>query len=316
MRIKPIRRMVQLLFLPVAYAGFIVPATTHIIYPSIHCYACPLSVYICPIGIFQNFVKMPSFPFYLLGWVFIYGMAAGRAICGWLCPFGLFNDFLSPLNGIRHPNRILVKILIAIFIVALFFSSYLLNPRAAVGIVAITMLTLFILHDLHFVKYLLLSVTLVMALVFADTIFCKSCAVASIEASIPHLVLSLSGESEIRVRFVSLSFMVHILTLALAVGGVVIEKRFWCRYICPMGAVLALFNRVSLVTIRHDRGRCDSKEKRCSAECIKICPMGVTGIGKRRFIDSGDCIRCGACVDVCPNRELRLTVFRFGEQGL
>jgi len=309
-RIKPVRKIIQLLFLPIAYAGFVVPSMTHIIYPSIHCYSCPLSIYICPVGIVQNFVKMPSFPFYFLGWLVVYGVAFGRTICGWLCPFGLFNDILSPLNRIKHPPRILPKIFIAVFIATMFISSYSINPRAAVGVVALTLLFLFILHDLHLAKYLLLTFSLIMALVFADTIFCKSCAVATLESSFPYLLMSLLRKSSVQVDFTSISFFVHISVLVIAICGITTTaKRFWCRYLCPMGALLAIFNRVSFITIRRNKERCEgSEKKKCSSECIKACPMGVTGIAKRKTIDSGDCIRCGACADACPNHELRLTI--------
>jgi len=308
MKVRSVRRIVQFLALPVAYAGFIVPVMTHIIYPSIHCYACPLSVYICPVGVFQNFTKATTFPFYLLGWVVVYGVAAGRAICGWICPFGLLNDILAPINRVKKPKPSLQKLLVSFFLVALFLSAFPLDLRLAIGVFAVAAFTLFALNDLSLIKYFILTLTLVLAFLFADTIFCKSCAVATAEASIPYFFLGLAGKAPIDVRL-SLPFLVHLGTLALAVCGIIVVRRFWCRYLCPMGAMLGLLNRTSLITLKRDETACN--KGKCSSECIKVCSMGVKRIGRLKVIDSGDCIRCGDCVDACPNTALRLTA-RFG----
>jgi polyferredoxin len=79
--------------------------------------------------------------------------------------------------------------------------------------------------------------------------------------------------------------------LSLATTSLLVE-RFWCRYLCPLGALLALLNRVSPIRPRVDGGRCVA-----CGRCEKSCPAGIDPV------DDGtnhpECVRCFACVDAC-----------------
>jgi polyferredoxin len=59
---------------------------------TLNCQACELAWLGCPVGMLQQYVIALRFPFYVLGVLFAFGTALGRAICGWLCPFGLILD--------------------------------------------------------------------------------------------------------------------------------------------------------------------------------------------------------------------------------
>lgn len=77
-------------------------------------------------------------------------------------------------------------------------------------------------------------------------------------------------------------------------------ERFWCKYLCPLGAVLALFNKISPVNIVSDTSRCNHCG-RCDIECameIKDVPDDLR---------NAECIRCLECVDICA-REGSLTL--------
>ena len=72
----------------------------------------------------------------------------------------------------------------------------------------------------------------------------------------------------------------------------VLVHRPFCKYLCPLGAFYALFNRFSLYQMELDRTKCvDCKQ------CERVCPMNVE---VTRDISCGECIRCGACRSVCP----------------
>lgn len=75
--------------------------------PALNCYACPAAAFACPIGSIQDFVGLHKIPFYVLGVVGLVGALVGRASCGWLCPFGWFQELVYklPLPKLRLPNR-------------------------------------------------------------------------------------------------------------------------------------------------------------------------------------------------------------------
>ena len=68
---------------------------THILFPGLHCYACPWAITVCPVGLLQNLVIYGTFPFFGLGAIVAYGLLAGRGFCGWFCPFGTLHDLFS-----------------------------------------------------------------------------------------------------------------------------------------------------------------------------------------------------------------------------
>jgi polyferredoxin len=59
---------------------------------TLNCQACELAWLGCPIGMLQQYIINIRFPLYVFGIIMMFGVALGRAICGWLCPFGLILD--------------------------------------------------------------------------------------------------------------------------------------------------------------------------------------------------------------------------------
>ena len=83
--------------------------------------------------------------------------------------------------------------------------------------------------------------------------------------------------------------------LAVVVGSVVFYRPF-CKWLCPLGAVYALMNHVSLFQMRVDRDTCVS----CGA-CAKACPMDVD---ITKTPNHAECIRCGKCIKSCPTKAI------------
>lgn len=69
--------------------------------PILNCWGCPLSLFSCPIGALQHFLNLHLFPFYIIGFFGAVGMLVGRMVCGWLCPFGLFQDLLYKIKSFK-----------------------------------------------------------------------------------------------------------------------------------------------------------------------------------------------------------------------
>ena len=86
------------------------------------------------------------------------------------------------------------------------------------------------------------------------------------------------------------------LSIALAILSLIIYRPF-CRYLCPLGAFLALISRLSLFKIRFN-----SNCVNCLL-CQKVCKSGaITGRPPR--IDSSECILCGQCLEKCPKKAI------------
>ncbi|MEJ2639991.1 MAG: 4Fe-4S binding protein [Desulfosarcinaceae bacterium] len=76
-------------------------------------------------------------------------------------------------------------------------------------------------------------------------------------------------------------------------GSVLSAPRFWCRYLCPAGALMALFGRKPLL-----RRRVNADCVQCG-KCIRRCPMEAIEASPYRTRHS-ECITCTTCVQVCP----------------
>ena len=87
----------------------------------------------------------------------------------------------------------------------------------------------------------------------------------------------------------------------------ILVRNFWCRYLCPYGALLGLVSAVAPVTVRRDSGACID----CGA-CARACPNCVAVNTKERM-DSPECMSCYSCVRACPSPgALRVSARRGG----
>ncbi len=80
---------------------------------------------------------------------------------------------------------------------------------------------------------------------------------------------------------------------ALVILSLVI-RNFWCRYLCPYGALLGLFALLAPVAVRRDDDACIQ----CS-RCDRICPTAVP-VSRKTVVRSAECIGCLECVAECP----------------
>lgn len=86
-----------------------------------------------------------------------------------------------------------------------------------------------------------------------------------------------------------------------------IIERPWCRYLCPYGALLGLFNKIRVFKIRRNKESCISCHK-----CDKACPMNIK-VSEKEAVSDLRCISCHKCTSEasCPVKEtVTLSVFK------
>lgn len=89
---------------------------------------------------------------------------------------------------------------------------------------------------------------------------------------------------------------IGLLILGLVLAAALVVDRFWCRYLCPLGAALSVVGGFSLLRIRRAPAACTD----CTL-CDRPCPVGIEPSKARPFV-SADCIGCMDCVATCPVR--------------
>lgn len=84
--------------------------------------------------------------------------------------------------------------------------------------------------------------------------------------------------------------------------GMALESRFFCRFLCPMGAVFSLLPILPFSVIKRDRENCIEK---CQA-CKMVCPASLEIPSDKEGDNetSGECFSCGKCIRKCPRQNI------------
>jgi len=84
----------------------------------------------------------------------------------------------------------------------------------------------------------------------------------------------------------------YLVTLVVLAGSLLIP-RFWCRYLCPLGGLLSLVQRIAPLKVRRNRAACIDCKR-----CDKACPLNLHVSTARAL--THDCSMCLRCVSACP----------------
>lgn len=234
--------------------------------PGMNCYSCPGAVGACPLGSLQNAIaeagstKKFEGLYYVLGILVLFGIFMGRWICGFLCPFGLVQDWLYK---IKTP-----KVKKSKFTRALSYLKYVL-----------LVLFVFVITFSFGLKKMTLPG------------FCKYvCPAGMLEGSMG--LLSNEANAGLFAMLGPLFTWKFALFVGMMVAAVFIY-RFFCRFVCPLGALYGLFNKVSVFGIKVEKSKCID----CGL-CVNKCKMDVHHVGDH------ECINCGECMSVCPTNAI------------
>ncbi len=264
-----IRTVVQIAFAAVTngyYKGFAEGTifkgdTKNICLPGLNCYSCPGAIGSCPIGSLQAVSNDRNFhiSFYVIGFLALTGALLGRSVCGWLCPFGLVQDLLFKIPFIKKIRKV---------------------PGDRI---------------LKVLKYLILAIFVIILPIFVsgafgqgDPYFCKYiCPSGTLMAGWPLILLN----SGLRAATGFLFTWKSIILIIVIIISIIIYRPF-CRWLCPLGAIYGMCNRISLYRYEIDHKKCTE----CGT-CQRVCKLDIK---MYKEPNSTECIRCGDCQKACP----------------
>ena len=241
----------------------------------------------------------------VVGSLVVASLVLGRLFCGWLCPFGLYQDLLTKARKVfrfKHlsfsdsANKKLGQsryiIIAIILILSVIFSSYAIfgtqlipgtRPGGPLGTEAGNV-------------------------GFLNEPFCLVCPMR------PLCVLVESGIGSIKYSYISqIAYgplwiagyyitSINLIILAIVTILALVYRRFWCR-ICPVGALTGLFStftpfkQIALTKLEKDEKKCT----KCGV-CKRACPTQATDMYSKRGGDvtESKCMLCVRCVELCP----------------
>lgn len=214
---------------------------------------------ICPFGgvvsIYNYFAagtlvqKIHASSIILMYAVFALSILFGPVFCGWICPFGTFQEFIGKIGrklfGKRYNNFI---------------------PKKLDSV-------------LRYIRYL------VLALVIYNTATTAKLVFQNID---PYYALFNFFTNEVAITaYVALAITVLL--------SLFVERPF-CKYMCPYGATLGIFNLFRIFKIKRNKNTCIS----CNA-CDKACPMNIE-VSSSNKVYNHQCISCLKCTseNACP----------------
>ena len=173
-----------------------------------------------------------------LAFIFISLIIFGRIYCGWICPYGAIQEYISLWQ--KKSNE---------------------------------------LNKLSFLKYVFLWIVLMIAFTYDKPTYCVY------EPFIP--MFTLKGNT--------LFFSLLIVTLI----GAMFFKRYYCKYFCPVGAVLSCCSFFTLKKLKNKTEKCILCKK-----CVNVCPTNAIKIKPENvvWISLYDCIQCNECIKVCQQK--------------
>jgi len=285
-RIETARKIVQLISFVLFSATVFGLGPWSIVLPVVHSLGTPEKTIGDAFTVLQKMLYDLVFPWLPLASFLLIAIVLGRALCGWVCPFGFIQDLLGYVKR-KHTqvslrtHQSMINIKYALLAATLLVSGTLAASLAmgmgesykrAIGVFAPAPFN---------------------ALSPSDTLF----------AVLPRIVLKALYGAAIESLLMSPLLWARLFILGAFVVLAAYVPRGWCRYACPHGALLAILNRFSFLGLKRDPVRCTKDGCR---RCVEVCPMKIRilELPWEKFADP-ECIYCLKCVDECPENAIK-----------
>ncbi|HET6513991.1 MAG TPA: 4Fe-4S binding protein [Thermodesulfovibrionales bacterium] len=238
--------------------------------------------------------------FYLSVTMIAATLLLGRVFCGWVCPLGTLNNLVASLKTRRSRpfgrDWYRLKYLILIFLLA----SSLLTMQL-VGIMDPLSL---LIRSFSISVYPLFNYG---TRAFFDGVY-NSDVKGLVRVSESAYSLIKKTVLSFQQPFYKQNLFIGVIFLAI-LGLNLIEKRFWCRYLCPLGAFLGILSRSSLLKRSVSEG-CNS----CGV-CATVCQGNAMPDRKEKWRMS-ECLYCWNCDDICPQKAVGFGFVRRKTAGM
>jgi transcriptional regulator with AAA-type ATPase domain/NAD-dependent dihydropyrimidine dehydrogenase PreA subunit len=111
------------------------------------------------------------------------------------------------------------------------------------------------------------------------------------------------------------AYLLLLITAGAVICSLIFERRFWCRYLCPIGGMNGLFAKLSMTELRAQQGTCSAE---CTTyQCYKGGPQKGEGMDTMgcplyshpaQLQDNRDCVLCMTCLKACPHRSVEFNL--------
>lgn len=220
----------------------------------------------------------------LSGLTIALALAAGRAWCGWLCPLGAVLDWTRPRTPRVQaaPRDAWRKAKHGILLIIL-FAALLGN------------LTVLVLDPLTILFRTMTASVLPAANALLTAAESALYAIGPLQRPLEGVdrILRSAGLVGGEPAFQHGILLAFVFAAILALNA--IRPRFWCRYLCPLGALLGLVSKVAFLRHRVDATACIACGK-----CARACPTGTIDPARGYAADPAECTMCLDCAAVCP----------------
>jgi len=267
------RHIIQLITFIILNGKALGLASTGIVVPYLWSMGAPFSTVYSAYESLEFTIVRAVFPLFILGIIYFTAITVGRVFCGWACPMGMVQDFLSYLPFTKEK-----------------LSSQTVNKLRDLKW-CIVGFSLFVSIVIGFRRDS--SSTHLPLGVFSDSPFAVLSPAGTLFTYLPWMLfwnpnaLATSG----LIGYVKFGILIGVLVPSMYV------PRFFCRFLCPMGALLEQFSSYKFLKI-HRTGKSVDELNTVLGE---VCPMGVTVAEGSDSISHGGCINCGKCLIELPS---------------
>lgn len=266
-----------------------------LIIPALDCLGVEWKAVGCAFGVLQNSIYTRYVLWTILASFLLVGMILGRAFCGWICPFGFVMDLVKMIRRKRSELSLRTHETLKDLKYGVLFGTLLFG-----GLITATLA-------------MNPGISWRYTQEFGDVLlapFCVLCPAGTLFAIIPKFLIKLVQTLPYYYTLTGEEFAMHnlfpfltrlaILTILLV--AVLYIPRFWCRYACPVGALMGLINHFSYLGLKRDLTKCT----KCRA-CVEKCPMRVPilDLPWEKFTHP-ECTMCMVCSDACAEGALKL----------